>query len=252
MDSSNITSSRYGENIEEAAARTMVLFYLFDRSGSMSGKKIASVNYAMRDIPKIIMDVAEGAPNASIAVAAAVFSTDVEWITPKPQTPEEFMNNWHDITAEGLTALGAALSSLNHKMSRKEFLGDNPMGYLAPGIIILSDGDPTDDWEKPLAELKKNNWFKSAIKIAFAVGDDANKQVLAQICGSPEAIITIDDPEKIRSYIKFVTAAVSKTGTTSQAALGETPQDRVINQIQELDDDAPFVVDIPDIDDDQW
>jgi len=248
----NNASGRYSENIEEVAARTMALFYLFDRSGSMSGKKIASVNYAMRDIPKIIMDVADSAPNANIVVAAAAFSTDVEWLTPKPQTPEEFMNNWHDITADGLTSLGAALNSLNEKMSRKAFLGDNPMGYLAPGIIILSDGEPTDDWEKPLVELQKNNWFKSAIKIAFAVGDDANKQVLAQICGSQEAIITIDDPEKIRSYIKFVTAAVSKTGTTSQAALGETPQEQVINQIQSFDDDTPFVVDIPAIDDDQW
>ena len=252
MENNNISGGRYSENIEEVAARTMALFYLFDRSGSMSGQKIASVNYAMRDIPKIIMDVADSAPNANIVVAAATFSTDVEWLTPKPQTPEEFMNNWHDITAEGLTSLGAALKSLNEKMSRKAFLGDNPMGYLAPGIIILSDGEPTDDWEKPLAELKKNNWFKSAIKIAFAVGDDANKQVLAQICGTPEAIVTINDPEKIRSYIKFVTAAVSKMGTTSQAALGETPQEQVINQIQNIDDDTPFVVDIPNIDDDQW
>ena len=252
MENNNIAGGRYSENIEEVAARTMVLFYLFDRSGSMSGKKIASVNYAMRDIPKIIMDVADSAPNANIVVAAATFSTDVEWLTPRPQTPEEFMNNWHDITAEGLTALGAALNSLNEKMSRKAFLGDNPMGYLAPGIIILSDGDPTDNWEKPLAELQKNNWFKNAIKIAFAVGEDANKQVLAQICGSQEAIITIDDPEKIRSYIKFVTAAVSKTGTTSQAALGETPQEQAISQIQSIDDNTPFVVDIPTIDDDQW
>lgn len=252
MENTNISGGRYSENIEEVSARTMALFYLFDRSGSMSGQKIASVNYAMRDIPKIIMDVADSAPNANIVVAAATFSTDVEWLTPKPQTPEEFLNNWHDITAEGLTSLGAALKSLNEKMSRKAFLGDNPMGYLAPGIIILSDGEPTDDWEKPLAELKKNNWFKSAIKIAFAVGDDANKQVLAQICGTPEAIVAIDDPEKIRSYIKFVTAAVSKTGTTSQAALGETPQEQVINQIQNIDDDTPFVVDIPNIDDDQW
>ena len=84
MENNNISGGRYCENIEAVAARTMVLFYLFDRSGSMSGKKIASVNYAMRDIPKIVMDVADGAPNANIVVAAAAFSTDVEWLTPKP------------------------------------------------------------------------------------------------------------------------------------------------------------------------
>lgn len=243
---------RYNDNIEEVSSRTMALFYLFDKSGSMSGTKIGQVNYAMKDIPQIIMDVADSAPNANIVVAAASFSTGVEWITPQPQTPEEFINTWHDMQAEGLTSLGAALTQLNEKMSRKAFLGDNPMGYLAPGIIILSDGEPTDDWEGPLAKLKQNNWFKNAIKIAFAVGDDANKQVLAEICGSSEAVISIDDPEKIRGYIKFVTAAVSKTGTTSQTAMDQTAQENVIDQIKDIDDDKPFVVDIPDIDDDQW
>lgn len=239
-----------GNNIEEVAARTMALFYLFDKSGSMFGTKIGQVNNAMKDIPKIIKEVADGAPNANIVVAAASFSSDVEWITPKPQTPEEFINSWKDMKAEGLTSLGAALKSLNEKMSRKEFLGDNPMGYLAPGVIILSDGEPTDDWETPLKELRKNNWFKNAIKVAFAVGDDANKDVLAEICGTKEAVVSIDDPEKIRQYIKFVTATVSKTGTTSST--GKDPQDAINEAIANIDDNQPIVVDIPDIDDDQW
>lgn len=239
-----------GSNIEEVAARTMVLFYLFDKSGSMSGKKIGQVNYAMKDIPKIIKDVADNAPNANIVVAAAAFSNDVEWITPKPQTPDEFINTWKDLRAEGLTALGAALSSLNEKMSRKEFLNDNPMGYFSPGIILLSDGEPTDDWETPLKELNKNNWFKNAIKVAFAVGDDANRDVLTEICGDKEAVISILEPEKIRQYIKFVTAAVSKTGTTS--ITGKSPQQAVNEALAYIDDNTPVTVDIPDVDDDQW
>ena len=243
---------RYGENIEEVGARTMALFYLFDTSGSMAGTKIGQVNYAMKDIPKIISEVADSASNANIVVAAATFDSDVNWITPKPQTPEEFINSWHDLSAGGLTSLGGALKSLNEKMSRKAFLGDNPMGYLAPGVIILTDGEPTDEWQKPLEEIKKNNWFKNAIKIAFAVGDDANQQVLADICGTPEAVVSIDDPEKIRNYIKFVTASISKTGTTSATALDQTPQEAVIEQMKDIDDDTPFVVDIPDIDDEQW
>ena len=238
------------ENIEALASRTMALFYLFDKSGSMSGTKIGQVNYAMKDIPDIIIDVAEGASNANIVVSALAFSNDVDWITPKPQTPEEFKNSWVDIKAEGLTSLGAALEALNEKMSRKEFLGDNPMGYLAPGIILLSDGEPTDDWEKPLEKLKQNNWFKAAIKVAFAIGDDANRDVLAKICGSSEAVVSIDDPEKIRQYIKFVTAPVSKTGTTSST--GKDAQSAVNETLASIDDDKPIVVDIPDIDDSQW
>lgn len=248
----NENNGRYGANIEEVAARTMTLFYLFDTSGSMSGTKIGQVNYAMKDIPQIIKEVAEDAPNAKIEVAAATFDSSVQWITPQPQTPDDFMNTWKDVSAGGLTSLGAALSSLNEKLSRKSFLGDNPMGYLAPGIIILSDGDPTDDWQRPLAELRKNNWFKNAIKVAFAVGDDANKSVLAEVCGSNEAVVSIEDPQKIRQYIKFVTAAVSKTGTTSQVSANTSAQAVVNSQIQTIDDNQPFVVDVPDVDDDQW
>lgn len=239
-----------GKNIEEVAARTMALFYLFDTSGSMYGTKIGQVNNAMKDIPKIIKEVADGAANANIVVAAASFSNYVEWITEKPQTPEEFMNEWHDMEAEGLTSLGKMLESLNEKMSRKEFLGDNPMGYLAPGVIILSDGGPTDDWETPLKELRKNNWFKNAIKVAFAVGDDADIDVLGEVCGSREAVVSIDDPEKIRQYIKFVTATVSKTGTTSST--GKDPQASINEAISNIDNDQPIIVNVPDVDDDQW
>lgn len=67
-------SNRYGDNLEGVATRTMTLFYLFDKSGSMTGTKIAQVNNAMRDIPQIIKDVADGAPNAKIEVVAASFS----------------------------------------------------------------------------------------------------------------------------------------------------------------------------------
>ena len=243
---------RYDENISEIATRTMVLFYLFDGSGSMEGTKIGQVNYAMKDIPKIIKEVADSAPNANIVVAAATFSTDVTWITPKPVSPDEFMKQWRDIRADGLTNLGMALKSLNEKMSRRAFLGDNPMGYLAPGIIILSDGAPTDNdnWKKSLEELKNNNWFRSATKVAFAVGDDADQSVLAEICGSKESVVSIGEPEKIRQYIKFVTATVSKTGTASST--GKTAQQVVNDTLKSIDDDTPIVVDIPDIDDSQW
>ena len=64
------TMGRYDENINGVAARTMVLFYLFDKSGSMFGTKIGQVNYAMKDIPKIIKEVSDGAPNANVMVAA--------------------------------------------------------------------------------------------------------------------------------------------------------------------------------------
>ena len=124
------------------------------------------------------------------------------------------------------------------------------MGYLAPRIIILSDGAPTDKWENQLEELKKNNWFKSATKVTFAVVDDAAQNIQAKICCTGEAVVSISEPKKIRQYIKFVTATVTITGTTSST--GKSAQQIVNGALQSIDGDTPIVVDIPDINDSQW
>ena len=78
------------------------------------------------------------------------------------------------------------------------------------------------------------------------------KKSVALLSGliAKEAVVSIDDPEKIRQYIKFVTATDSKTGTTSTT--GKAPQDVINDAIANIDDDQPIMVDIPDIDDDQW
>lgn len=250
----NLTNGRYGENLDSARVRTMTLFYLFDSSGSMAGTKINQVNYAMKDIPNIMIDIEDSAPNASLKIAAQTFDTTANWITPKPQTPQEFKSGWHDITAGGATALGAALNNLKDKLSKKGFLGDNPLGHYQPGIIIISDGEPNDDWKTPLNELKNNNWFKNSIKVGFAVGEDANKDILAEVCGSKEAVITITNTQKLRDYIKFVTATVSRTGTTSVTDGKKSAQDIVNTQIQNANDTQPFIMEnLPDINDQsQW
>ncbi len=254
MKTEVMNGGRYGENVEEIKTRTMLLIYVFDKSISMDGVKIGQVNYAMKDIPDIVENISDSAPNANIAVCAATFGSNVEWLTLSPQSPSAFKETWKDVKVGGMTALGAMLTSIDEKLSRSAFIGENPMGYYAPGIIFLSDGVPTDDWKGPLEKLKRNKWYNAAIKIAFAIGDDADKGVLAEVCGSPEAVISIDDPEKIRDYINFVTVHVSRTGTRGTEAQDKTAQEEVIEKIKkaEEDDDTPIVVNAPEVNDEQF
>lgn len=64
----------------------------------------------------------------------------------------------------------------------------------------MSDGEPTDDYESALNKIKSNNkWFQVATKIAIAVGDDANIQVLQKIAGNKEAVIKVDDLETLKN-----------------------------------------------------
>lgn len=198
------------DNIAPAPRRVMTLFYVVDTSGSMNGAKIGSVNNAMEEaIQSDLPEISATNDDAEIKVAILKFSTDCEWITPKsgPVSIEELY--WNDLVAGGLTDLGHACKELNQKLSRTEYLKSQTGAY-APVILLFSDGGPTDDWMGGLRELKQNNWFKHAIKIAIAIGRDADKQVLTEFTGTSEAVITVDDKNTLKALIRKVSVRASE------------------------------------------
>jgi len=195
----------------EPAKKELVVFFIIDRSGSMSGTKIVAVNTAIREVLPVLRGV--GGSDANIKVTVLGFSTEAHWISP-PVSVEEFM--WEDITAVGWTDFGDALNKLNEKMSRKEFMNSNT-GYAAPVIILMSDGQPTDAWLAPLELVRQNNWFKLATKIAIAIGNDADKRVLSEFTGNPQAVLVSHSPEDLRKLIKIVTITSSQIGSKNTA-----------------------------------
>lgn len=89
-------------------------------------------------------------------------------------------------------------------------------GSFAPAIFLLSDGEPTDEYKKELGRLKENNWFKKAIKVAVAIGEDANRDVLAEFTGSKEAVVAVHTPEALVKMIRFVSVTASQIGSPVQ------------------------------------
>ena len=156
------------------ARRKMILFFLIDTSGSMSGKKIQSVNDAIENVLPIIGEISDENPDAEINIAAMKFSTGVDWVYNEPKEAKDFI--WQPVSPEALTSLGEACRELSRKLSRTNgFMPTSTgSGYYAPAIILLSDGGPTDDFQGGLKVLKENSWFKNAIKVAIAIGDDAH------------------------------------------------------------------------------
>ncbi|MCH5216041.1 MAG: hypothetical protein J1F10_03800, partial [Muribaculaceae bacterium] len=78
-----------------------------------------------------------------------------------------------------------------------------------------------------------NNWFKAAIKIAIAIGDDADKEVLKQFTGNSEAVITVHNIEALKQIIRVVAITSSQIGSKSSAAGDTTKQDQVIEEVKE-------------------
>ena len=196
--------------VKPITRKTMVLFFLIDTSGSMRGEKIGAVNSGIEDS---IMDIREMTnPDAQVKIAVLTFSSGAEWQSPKPIEIEKYSYNRLD--AEGLTDLGEACKMLNEKLSRKEFMSDEAGNY-EPVIILVSDGNPTDNYDEGLKTLKKNDWFKVAIKIALAVGEDVNRSELEKFTGDIGFVIPIKDKKQLRKIIRFST--VTMTGIVSRS-----------------------------------
>ncbi len=216
---------------ESIPRRKMTLFFVIDTSGSMVGSKIGSVNDAIENVLPMIGEISDENPDAEINVAALEFSTGTHWLYDEPKDAKEFI--WQQVEAEGLTSLGEACEELNKKMSRNGGFMSSPSGCFAPAVILLSDGGPTDNFEAGLKSLQANSWFKNAIKIAIAIGDDASKDVLKQFTNSLEAVITVHNIEALKKMIRIIAITSSQIGSKSSSATDATKQEQVVKEVTE-------------------
>ena len=113
----------------------------------------------------------------------------------------------------------------------------SPSGCFAPAIILLSDGGPTDNFETGMRTLQGNSWFKNAIKVAIAIGDDADKDVLTQFTGTNEAVFTVHNIEALKQIIRVVAVTSSQIGSKSSTAGDTTKQEQVIKDVTEATKD---------------
>lgn len=214
----------------EVARRTMVLFFLVDSSTSMRGEKMGTLNQAIEDVLPEIRGISEENADAQIKIACLRFASGANWLTPAPIEASKFSWNW--LEADGYTDFGAACRELNSKLSRNAYMSD-ATGSFAPAIFLLSDGEPTDDYVRALSDLWNNNWFKKAIKVAVAIGSDANTDVLCKFTGSADGVLTVHSPEALRKMIKFVSVTASQIGSRS-CAVGVVGTDEVISKQEEF------------------
>jgi len=204
--------------------KNMVLFYLIDTSGSMSGSKIGQVNTVMDEVIPELRGI--GKSDADVKVAVLQFDSICRWMTPEPESVETFV--WKDLQAYGFTSMGAAFKELYSKMSREEFLNAPSLSF-APVIILLSDGEPTDDYRQGLDMLGANSWFKHSMKIAIAIGDDANDGILTEFTGNSELVLHVKGGKDLADILRFVSITSAQIGSRSRGFTGNgagiTPED---------------------------
>ena len=193
----------------EMSSRPLHFIWIADCSGSMMADgKIQSLNLAIREAIPHMQTVARENPNAQVLVRALAFSSNARWHVAKPTPIEDF--KWGDLSADGVTDLGKALRMVTDELSQDKM----PTRGLPPVLVLISDGQPTDDWETGLAALRAEPWGNKAVRIAVAVGGDADRDVLQRFIGNTEVKpLEANNPEALVRQIRWVSTEVLKAAS---------------------------------------
>jgi uncharacterized protein YegL len=190
----------------------------------MEGEKIGQLNFAIREAIPAMQAAALENVNAEIIVRAVTFSSGARWHVAQPTPVDQF--SWTDITADGVTDMGHAFDLVTEQLKMP------PMSSraLPPVLVLLSDGYPTDDYQRPLTKLLNEPWGKRAVRLAIALGQDADVDVLQRFIGHSEIKPLIaKNSATLVKFIRWLSTAV--VNSVSQPA----------SQVQNRQQEAPQV-----------
>jgi uncharacterized protein YegL len=148
-------------------------------------------------------------PNAQVLVRVLKFSDGAQWHLADPTPVADF--RWTDLKAEGMTDMGRALTMLG------EQLHIPPMTdrALPPVLVLISDGQPTDDFEAGLRYLMDVPWAKRAVRIGIAIGNDADQDTLRKFIANAEIQpLQANNAETLVNYIRWASTAVLRAASS--------------------------------------
>jgi len=148
---------------------------LLDTSGSMGGMPIMQLNEGVRTFKQELL-----------SDPLATKRVEVAMVTFGPVTVESDFHtvpNFHprELDTTGDTPMGAAIKmGVELVAKRKKEYKDHGIAYYKPWIILITDGAPTDDWDKAAMSVREGEAGKSFAFFAIGV-EGANMDILKEI-----------------------------------------------------------------------
>ncbi|HEV2344315.1 MAG TPA: hypothetical protein VGS97_09500 [Actinocrinis sp.] len=205
------------------ANRPVHFFWLLDCSGSMMGNKISELNFAIREALPEMQSAAKSNPAAKLMVRALTFNTGASW--HDKQAIDVASYSWKDVHADGVTDMGAAF----HLVARELGNLTMPQRALRPVLALISDGGPTDDYRAGLRSIEATPWGQRAVRIAIAIGNDADRSMLKEFLNNPELEpLLVHNAGQLASAIRWASTmavkAASNAAPNTNSPLSNTGQ----------------------------
>jgi uncharacterized protein YegL len=165
-----------------------------------------------------MVSVARANPEAEILIRSIAFSDEARWHIQTPTPVDQF--EWHDLEPCGMTSMGHAIDLLSSAL-RSPTMENRA---LPPVLVLVSDGQPTDDYAGSLTRLMELPWARRSVRISIAIGHQADLEVLQRFIGSSVDVngstrmlrkpLHASNASELVEYIEW--AATTVVGATSQ------------------------------------
>ncbi len=190
------------KNFTVPKAKPLPVCLLLDVSSSMSGDKIENLNRAVEEM--ISTFKAEEKMEIEILVSVISFGGEVKLDIPFTRASDIV---WHDLSVSGATPMGTALEMAKAMIEDKE---ETPSRAYRPTIVLVSDGQPNDEWEGPLNNFVNKGRSSKCDRMAMSIGSDADDEVLKKfIKGTSHEVFYAENASKLHEFFNYVTMSVT-------------------------------------------
>jgi len=191
--------------------RRLPVYLVLDTSGSMGGAPIDAVREGIR----IIVNQLRKDPQAleTVHIGVITFDSDARQVVP---LTDLMSFKEPQIDANGSTSLGSALRTLCKSADTEVKKGSQDQkGDWKPMVFLMTDGEPTDNWESAIPEIKKRTW---GAFVACGAGPGAKTEPLKKIT---ETVLKLHETQDLNQFFKWVSSSIK----TASASMKMVPAD---------------------------
>jgi uncharacterized protein YegL len=193
--------------------RRLPIYLLVDCSESMAGEAIRLVEEGLGAIVSSLRS--NPAALETVYLSLITFSRLAQQLVPLTEVSAFQVPK---LTVKPGTAMGAALRLLGECMQR-EIVKTTPeaKGDYKPLVFLMTDGQPTDDWESGHAALSQRGIPHFANIYAIGCGPDIDTAILRRVS---DIVLTVPDmtPECMKKVFVWLSASVQ----TASVRAGDT------------------------------